>query len=111
MELAAQQWNNLPGWVALILIIIDRMIVPLARQYFPIKVKTDANKHQIELEDQRFDHEMKIREIEAQENIARIVGYMDKRIGDVEAEVKIISTDVKTVIREVGELKPKRKAR
>lgn len=111
MELATQQWNNLPGWVALILIILDRMIVPLARQYLPIKSKSDTNRHQMELEDQRFSHDMKLREVEAQENIAKLVGLMDKRIEAVEADVKVIREDVGTVIREVGELKPKRKAR
>lgn len=106
---ATTQLNNLPGWVALILIIIDRAIIPLARQYFPIKSKAETARHDLELENRRFEHEMKRREVEAQENIAKLINIMDSRLGDVETEVKVIREDVGTVIRDVGSLMRRKK--
>jgi len=109
--LLTQNLNNLPGWLALIIIIIDRMIVPLMRQYIPVKSKSDTQRHAIDLENQHFNHEMKKREVEAQENIAQIIKIMDGRLVNVEGEVKTIREDVSTVIQRVGELGTKRTTR
>lgn len=84
--------TQLPGWLALLVVITDRVILPLARQYAPIKSKSDAAKAARELEDAKFAHELQLREVEAQENIARLVTIMDTRLAGVEGDVKDIKT-------------------
>ena len=47
--------QNAPGWLALTIIIIDRVIIPIANKVVPAKVKSDSEqlKHTLAMEEKK----------------------------------------------------------
>lgn len=96
--------SNLPGWVALVIIILDRGIIPLVKHYAPIKAveseraqDREDKKLQIEADTHQFAQDMKLREVEALEGIRGFMGITNERLMHIENDVKETKEDVRAL--------------
>ena len=56
--------QNAPGWLALTIIIIDRVIIPIANKVVPAKVKSDSEqlKHTLSMEEKKLEADLATQE-------------------------------------------------
>jgi len=80
--------------VFIILYVSEKVVLPLATKFFPQLFKRGDREQAREDTKLKFDHEMKLREIEAWEmtakaqiEIGKVLGVMNDRIGIIEDEV------------------------
>jgi hypothetical protein len=96
--------GNTPGWIALILIVLDRVVVPVVRSIIPAKEKqADRQENR---EDLKLQHEIETQN-QLMQNLQQLTTNQIaqteilREVKDVQRELKVEQTEIKEVLLKI----------
>ena len=96
--------GNTPGWIALILIVLDRVVVPIIKSFLPVKEKQAERAEN--REDLKLKHEMNTQS-QLMQNLQQLTANMvaqteiSREIKEIQRELKIEQTEIKEALLKI----------